>query len=216
MSGFELAARNQRTLERDGYYPNPNRRPIVSDLSLFRYIGQLVLLLADISAISSNPVMYNPFLCRERFGAYFTLLCHVYLKWRQSRSWGRPECFQTAPISFLSPKLSNDGLYMSVPYQDPTLPTGSWNNMGYIHYPPKNHVPNRKTTRFHRSSRLTAGPAASIRPPGPHPLWTRTRWCCRPHGGPRELQSWQAWASGLEPKIHLPRQAHTMRSPSPP
>ena len=36
-----------------------------------------------------------------------------------------------------------------------------------------------------------AGPAASIRPPGPHPPWTRTDWCCRPHRGPRELQSWR-------------------------
>ena len=34
--GIELAARYQRTLERAGFYPNPNRRPIVSDLSLFR------------------------------------------------------------------------------------------------------------------------------------------------------------------------------------
>ena len=39
-------------------------------------------------------------------------------------SWGHPECFQTTPISSLSPKLSNDGSYMGVPHQDPTLPIG--------------------------------------------------------------------------------------------
>ena len=33
--GIELVVRCQRTLERAGSYPNPNRRPIVSDLSLF-------------------------------------------------------------------------------------------------------------------------------------------------------------------------------------
>ena len=33
--GIKVAARNQRTLERAGSYPNPNRRPIVSDLLLF-------------------------------------------------------------------------------------------------------------------------------------------------------------------------------------
>ena len=51
--GFELAGRHQRTLERAGSYPNSNRRPIVSDSSLFRQVMQL---LADISADSSNPV----------------------------------------------------------------------------------------------------------------------------------------------------------------
>ena len=34
--GLELAARHHRTLERAGSYPNSNRRPIVSDCSLFR------------------------------------------------------------------------------------------------------------------------------------------------------------------------------------
>ena len=47
--------------------------------------------------------------------------CVVYLIWRQSCSWGRPECFQTTPMSILSPKLSNDGSYMDVLHQDLTL-----------------------------------------------------------------------------------------------
>ena len=51
--GFELAARHQHTHERVGRYPNSNRRRIVSDLSLFRYVMRL---LADISADSTNPV----------------------------------------------------------------------------------------------------------------------------------------------------------------
>ena len=55
----------------------------------------------------------------------------MYLKWHQSCSWGRSEWFQTAPIACLSPKLSNDGSYMGVPHQDPTLPIGFWNNMGF-------------------------------------------------------------------------------------
>ena len=48
--------RNQRTLERADSYPNPNRRPIVSDLSLFCYANRLAAVLADISADSTNPV----------------------------------------------------------------------------------------------------------------------------------------------------------------
>ena len=32
---LELTARHQHTLERVGYYPNSNQRPIVSDRSLF-------------------------------------------------------------------------------------------------------------------------------------------------------------------------------------
>ena len=62
---------------------------------------------------------------------------------------------------------------------------------------------------------LTAGPAASIRPPGPHSPWMRTGWCYGLHGGPRELHSWRAWAQGLEPEVHPPRQACTVRLPSP-
>ena len=34
--GLELTAKYQRALERAGYYPNSNRRPTVSDSSLFR------------------------------------------------------------------------------------------------------------------------------------------------------------------------------------
>ena len=61
-----------------------------------------------------------------------------------------------------------------------------------------------------------AGPAASIRPPGPHPPWMRTGWCCGPHGGPRELQSWRAGAPDLEVEIDPPRQARTLWPSSPP
>ena len=56
MAGLELAARHQRTLERAGSYPNSNRRPFVSDRSLFHYVKRL---LADISANSSNPVNHT-------------------------------------------------------------------------------------------------------------------------------------------------------------
>ena len=41
VSGIELAARDQRTLERAGSYPNFNRRTIVSDRSLFRSVDRL-------------------------------------------------------------------------------------------------------------------------------------------------------------------------------
>ena len=34
--GIELTARNKRTLEHAGSYPNPSQQPIASDLSLFR------------------------------------------------------------------------------------------------------------------------------------------------------------------------------------
>ena len=51
--GIELAARHWHTHERAGSYPNSNRRRIVSDLSLFRYIMRL---LADISADRTNTV----------------------------------------------------------------------------------------------------------------------------------------------------------------
>ena len=54
--GFKLTARYRRALERAGSYPNPNRRPIVSDLSLFCYVNRLLAAMADISANSSNPV----------------------------------------------------------------------------------------------------------------------------------------------------------------
>ena len=50
----------------------------------------------------------------------------------------------------------------------------------------------------------------------PYPPWMRAGWCCGPHGGPRELQSWRAWAPGLGPEIHPPRQARTVRPPLPP
>ena len=36
VTGLELEARHQRTLERAGSYPNSNRRPVVSDRLLFR------------------------------------------------------------------------------------------------------------------------------------------------------------------------------------
>ena len=51
--GIELAAKHEHTLERAGSYPNSNRRRIVSDVSLFRYvtIGWL-----DIYDHSTNPV----------------------------------------------------------------------------------------------------------------------------------------------------------------
>ena len=52
-SWIELAAKHEHTLEHAGSYPNPNRRRIVSDVSLFRYvtIGWL-----DIYDHSTNPV----------------------------------------------------------------------------------------------------------------------------------------------------------------
>ena len=82
----------------------------------------------------------------------------MYLKWRQSRYWDRPECFQTAPISSMSPKLSNDASYMDVPHQDPTHSTYWFLEQHELHQTPKNHVPNQKTTKFHRSSRLRPAP----------------------------------------------------------
>ena len=36
VAGLKLAAKHQRTLERVGSYQNSNRRPIVSNRSLFR------------------------------------------------------------------------------------------------------------------------------------------------------------------------------------
>jgi len=133
------------------------------------------------------------------------VLCRVYLKWHQICYRGCSKWFQTAPIFCLSPKVSNDASYLGVPHHDPILPIGFWNNMGYLHQLPKHNVPNRKTTRFHRLSYITAGSAASIRPLGPHPPWMRTDWCCGPHRGPRDLQSWQAWAPDLDIEIHPPR-----------
>ena len=68
MAGLELAARHQRTLERANSYPNPNRRPLVSNLSLFRYVMRL---LADISADSTNPV--KTLVSAKRFYASLSL-----------------------------------------------------------------------------------------------------------------------------------------------
>ena len=39
--GMELATRNQRTPVRADSYPNPNQRPIVSNLSLFNLVNRL-------------------------------------------------------------------------------------------------------------------------------------------------------------------------------
>ena len=91
---------------------------------------------------------------------------------------------------------------------------GFWNNMGYTK--PKKSCSKSKDDNIASIVAPTAGPAASIRPPGPHPPWMRTGWCCGPHGGPRELQSWRAWAPGLGSEIHPPRQARTARPPLPP
>ena len=41
VTGIELAAKHQRTLERAGSYLNSNRRHIVSDRSLFRSVDRL-------------------------------------------------------------------------------------------------------------------------------------------------------------------------------
>ena len=87
-------------------------------------------------------------------------ICHV-SKVAPKHSWGCPEWFQTASIFCLSPKLSNDGSYMGVPHHDPNI--HHWFLEQHVeqhglHQPPKNHVPNQKTTTFHRSSSLTAGP----------------------------------------------------------
>ena len=38
VSGIELAAKHEHTLEHAGSYPNSNRQRIVSDVSLFRYV----------------------------------------------------------------------------------------------------------------------------------------------------------------------------------
>ena len=53
VAGLELTAKHQRASEHAGYYPNSNRRPTVSDPSLFRSVMRL---LADISADRTNPV----------------------------------------------------------------------------------------------------------------------------------------------------------------
>ena len=127
----------------------------------------------------------------------------TYVKWCQSCSWGRPECFQTAPISSLSPKLSSDGTYMGVPHQDPTLPIVFGTT--WVTPNPKKSCSKSKDDKISSIAAPTAGPAASIRPPGPHPPWMRTGWYCGHHGGPRELQSCQAWVPGLESEIHPPR-----------
>ena len=39
--GIELTVRYQHTIERAGSYPNSNRRPIISDVSLVRYANRL-------------------------------------------------------------------------------------------------------------------------------------------------------------------------------
>ena len=41
-------------------------------------------------------------------------------------------------------------------------------------------------------------------------------WCCEPHGGQDELQSWRAWVSDLNIEIQLRRQARAIRLPSSP
>ena len=81
---------------------------------------------------------------------------------------------------------------------------------------PQNSCSKSKDDEISSIVALMAGPAASTRPPGPHPPWRRTGDCRGPHEGPRELQSWRTWAPGLESEIRPPRQARTARPPSPP
>ena len=65
--GIELAAKHEPTFERVGYYLNSNRRRIVSDPSLFRYV---IRLLADISADSTNPVKSKLKFCLIKYPSH--------------------------------------------------------------------------------------------------------------------------------------------------